>query len=69
MDFDALKGDTLVFLQSVMRLSVYSSQAIDRFILEDEKIRPLMLSGTEWKFLKQLGSILEVNSWYYLNLV
>ena len=45
------------------------SQAIDRFVLEDEKIQPLMLSSTEWKFLEQLGSILEVSSLYYSNQV
>lgn len=36
-------------------------KAVDRFVLEHEKMRPLMLSNTEWKFLEQLGSILEVS--------
>ena len=36
-------------------------QAVDKWVFERDEMRDLLLSDREWKFLEQLGSVLEVS--------
>ena len=36
-------------------------QAVDKWVFEHDEMHDLLLSDREWKFLEQLGSVLEVS--------